>query len=116
MVAREHTRPNLCRPSIVRLSALVFALVAGLAIVLGPTLSAAQAETLGQYNFTKVADSAEDGFDPFSFGCATINTRGDIAFRAGRVAPDGFNTIPGIYRVNATDGSLTTIEIGRAHV
>jgi hypothetical protein len=33
---------------------------------------------------------------------------GDIAFRAGRLAPDGFNTIPGIYRANA-DGTLATI-------
>jgi hypothetical protein len=33
---------------------------------------------------------------------------GDIAFRAGRLGPDGFNTIPGIYRANA-DGTLTTI-------
>jgi hypothetical protein len=97
------------RSSDMRLIALVLAVVAGLAMALGANLSAAQAETLGQYNFTKVTDSAEDGFDPFSFGCATINTRGDVAFRAGRVAPDGFNTIPGIYRVNATDGSLTTI-------
>jgi hypothetical protein len=97
------------RSSALRLFALLFALVTGLAIALGAMLSPAQAETLGQYNFTKVADSAEDGFDPFSFGCTSINTRGDVAFRAGRVAPDGFNTIPGIYRVNAADGSLTTI-------
>jgi hypothetical protein len=55
-----------------------------------------------------VADSAADGFEPFSFGCASINKPGDIAFKAGRLAPDGFNTIPGIYRANA-DGSLTTI-------
>ena len=67
--------------------------------------SPAQAQV---YSFTKVADSTTDDFEPFSFGCATINARGDIAFRAGRLAPDGFNTIPGIYRVNA-DGSLTTI-------
>jgi hypothetical protein len=60
------------------------------------------------YTFTKVVDSVEDGFDPFSFGCSSINARGDIAFRAGRVAADGFNTIPGIYRANA-DGTLTTI-------
>jgi hypothetical protein len=60
------------------------------------------------YTFTKVADSVEDGFDPFNFGCSTINNGGDIAFRAGRLAPDGFNTIPGIYRINA-DGTLTTI-------
>ena len=52
--------------------------------------------------------STADDFEPFSFGCATINARGDIAFKAGRLASDGFNTIPGIYRVKA-DGSLTTI-------
>lgn len=67
--------------------------------------SPAQAQ---DYSFTRVADSTAGDFDPFSFGCATINARGDIAFRAGRVSPDGFNIIPGIYRVNA-DGSLTTI-------
>ncbi|HEX5760302.1 MAG TPA: choice-of-anchor tandem repeat NxxGxxAF-containing protein [Thermoanaerobaculia bacterium] len=61
-----------------------------------------------EHSFTKVADSTADAFEPFSFGCATINAPGDIAFKAGRLAPDGFNTIPGIYRVNA-DGSLTTI-------
>jgi hypothetical protein len=96
------------RPSALRLFATLFALAAGLTIVLGAVLSNAQAQTTPQYTFTKVADSVEDGFDPFSFGCAAINTRGDIAFRAGRLAPDGFNTIPGIYRANA-DGTLTTI-------
>jgi hypothetical protein len=60
------------------------------------------------YTFTKIADSVMDGFDPFSFGCATINAPGDVAFKAGRLAPDGFNTIPGIYRVSA-DGIFTTI-------
>jgi hypothetical protein len=96
------------RPSALRLFATLFALAAGLTIVLGAMLSDAQAQTTPQYTFTKVADSVEDGFDPNSFGCAAINTRGDIAFRAGRLASDGFNTIPGIYRVNA-DGTLTTI-------
>jgi hypothetical protein len=87
---------------------MLFALATGLTIVLGAMLSDAQAQTATQYTFTKVADSVEDGFDPNSFGCAAINTRGDIAFKAGRLAPDGFNTIHGIYRVNA-DGTLTTI-------
>jgi hypothetical protein len=90
---------------------LVFALVAGLAIALGAMLSDARAQTAPpapHYTFTKVADSVEDGFDPNSFGCAAINTPGDIAFKAGRLAPDGFNTIPGVYRANA-DGTLTTI-------
>ena len=95
-------------PSALRLFAMLFALAAGLAVVLGAMLSDAQAQATGQYTFTKVADSVEDGFDPNSFGCAAINTRGDIAFRAGRLAPDGFNTIPGVYRANA-DGTLTTI-------
>jgi hypothetical protein len=60
------------------------------------------------FTFVKLADSTDDGFDPFSFGCATINAGGQVAFRAGRLAPDGFNTVPGIYRVDA-DGTLTTI-------
>ena len=62
-----------------------------------------------EYSFTKLADSTEDNFEPFSFGCASINAGGDVAFRAGRLAADGFNTTPGIYRVNAVDGSITTI-------
>jgi hypothetical protein len=96
------------RSSKLRLFALAFALVAGLTLVLGAMLSAAQAQAAPQYAFTKVADSVEDGFDPNAFGCAAINTRGDVAFKAGRLAPDGFNTDPGIYRANA-DGTLTTI-------
>jgi hypothetical protein len=100
--------PTYRRPTVLRLFALLFAMVGGLAIALGAMLSTVQAQTAPQYTFTRVADSAEDGFDPNSFGCAAINNRGDIAFRAGRPAPDGFNTIPGIYRANA-DGSLTTI-------
>jgi hypothetical protein len=96
------------RPSALRLFATLFALAAALTIVLGAMLSDVQAQTTQQYTFTKVADSTEGGFDPFSFGCAAINTRGDIAFKAGRLASDGFNTIPGIYRANA-DGTLTTI-------
>jgi hypothetical protein len=71
-------------------------------------LSATPAFAQG-YTFTKVADSAQDGFDPFSFGCVSINAPGDVAFRAGRLAPDGFNVTPGIYRANAGDGSITTI-------
>jgi hypothetical protein len=96
------------RPSALRSLALAFALLTALSLVLGAVLSDARAQTAPQYTFTKVADSVEDGFDPFNFGCAAINTRGDIAFRAGRLAPDGFNTIDGIYRANA-DGTLTTI-------
>ena len=100
------------RPSALRLFAALFALAAGLTILLGAMLSDAQAQATPQYTFTKVADSVEDGFDPNNFGCAAINTRRDIAFRAGRLAPDGFNTIDGIYRANAT-GTITTIAENR---
>jgi hypothetical protein len=83
----------------------LFAAVAAVAI-----LAALAAPAYAQgYTFTKLADSTEDNFDPFSFGCASINAGGDVAFRAGRLAADGFNTIPGIYRVNAVDGSISTI-------
>jgi hypothetical protein len=60
------------------------------------------------YTFTKVADSLRDDFDPNNFTCASINDRGDIAFRAGRTSADGLNSFDGIYRANA-DGTLTTI-------
>jgi hypothetical protein len=99
------------RSSALRLFALVFAVVAGLAIVLGAMLSAAQAAP--QYTFTKVADSAEDGFDPFSFECSAINNRGDIAFRTASSPRRGSQLIQGIYRANADGSRLTTItEVG----
>src|SRR5918994_4934235 len=94
------------RSHALRLVALVIAVAAALAIALGAMLSDAQAQTAPQYTFTNVADSTEDGFA--SFGCAAINSQGDIAFGAERLAPDD-NTDPGIYRVNAADGTLTTI-------
>lgn len=72
------------------------------------TVTAAAPAHAATYTFVNVADSAELGFDPFSFGCATINNGGSIAIRAGRLAQDGFNTIPGIYRANR-DGSLSVI-------
>src|SRR5687768_3314399 len=65
----------------------------------------AYAET---YTFTKVADSARDDFNPNSFTCASINNRGDIAFKAGRTSSDGLNSFDGIYRADA-DGGITTI-------
>jgi hypothetical protein len=63
-----------------------------------------------EYTFTKVADSAADRFDPFEFGCSSINRRGDIAFRAARLTDDPFNSADGIYRANAGGaGTITTI-------
>ena len=82
-----------------------FASITAMAILVA---LAAPASARG-YTFTKLADSTEDNFDPFNFGCASINGERDVSFRAGRLAADGFNTIPGIYRVNAADGSITTI-------
>ena len=92
-----------------RSALLLLAFVAGFAIALGSMFSDARAQTVPpapQYTFARVADSAEDDF--VGFGCAAINNQGDIAFGAERPAPD-FNTDPGIYRVNAADGTLTTI-------
>lgn len=99
------------RSSNLRLFALVVALVAGLAIVLGAMLSDAQAQTAPpQYTFTKVADSAGDGFDPFSFECSAINNHGDIAFRTARAPRRGSQLVQGIYRANAAgQRRLTTI-------
>ena len=97
------------RSSALRLFILVFAMVAGLAIVLGAMFSAARAQAAPQYTFTRVADSAEDGFDPFSFECSAINNRGDIAFRTARPARGGGPVIQGIYRANADGRKLTTI-------
>ena len=93
-----------------RLVLRMLALAGGLIMALGAMQSGAWAQTTPpapQYYFTRVADSTADGFAPISFGCAAINSPGDIAFKAGRSAPNE-NTIPGVYRANA-DGTLTTI-------
>src|SRR5215217_7181595 len=96
--------------SALRLFILVFTLVAGLAILLGAMLSVARAQAASQYTFTKVADSAGDVFDPFSFECSAINNRGDIAFRTARAPRRGSQLVQGIYRANATgQRRLTTI-------
>ena len=122
MTPREHTnvtvderRLTYPRRSLAwRLFALVFAVVVGLlALALGVMLSTAQAQAAPQYTFAKVADSAQDGFDPFSFECSAINNRGDIAFRTARAPRRGSQLIQGIYRANADGRKLTTItEVG----
>lgn len=76
--------------------------------LLAPAATAAPVAA-APYEFEIVADSVEDGFDPFNTGCASINTAGDIGFRAGRVAPDGFNTVDGIYRADVGSEGLVTI-------
>jgi hypothetical protein len=62
-----------------------------------------------KYSFTKVADSVEDGFDPFSFECSAINNRGDIAFRTARGRRSETQLVQGIYRANADGRRRTTI-------
>jgi hypothetical protein len=74
----------------------------------GAALAAPAAAAEGDYTFTKVLDSA-DGYDPFSFGCAAINSRGDVVTKADRVNPDDeFDTVEVVERVNAA-GAVTTI-------
>ncbi|MGH3145842.1 MAG: DUF7453 family protein [Rubrobacter sp.] len=116
VAASEERDLAYSRSATLRLLAVALALVVGLAVALGSMLQAAEAAPSGEYRFVKVADSADDGFDPFSFGCSTINTRGDVAFRAGRMTGDGFDTVDGIYRANADGRPLTTIvENGRRY-
>ena len=93
-------------PTLVGMTRRVFFLLLATLAVVGITASSAAAQG---YSFVKVADSVRDGLDPFSFGCSSVNARGDVAFRAGRVAEDGSNITDGIYRVDASDGSLVTI-------
>lgn len=75
------------------------------AVLLAPA-SASAAE--GDYIFTKLLDSA-DGYSPYSFGCAAINTRGDVVTKAERVNPyDEYDTAEVVVRANRA-GGLTTI-------
>jgi hypothetical protein len=78
----------------------VFAILASLALL---SALAAPAHAAKKYVFTKVADSVADDFNPNSFTCASINTRGDVAFRAARRPSED-----GIHRADAS-GGLTTI-------
>src|SRR5918997_1684395 len=96
MVAREHTRPILCWPSIVRLCALLFALMAGLAIALGVMLSAAQAAPVGmlkQYKVPSAGSSPEhitqasDG--NFWFTESFVNDQNALPHKVGRITPSG---------------------------
>lgn len=87
MVGRERTNTVLeagmpaRRQSLVPcLFTVVLAAVTGLALLLA---APAYPQDGREYRFVKLADSEEDNLDPDSFGCATINDRGDVAFRAG---------------------------------
>jgi hypothetical protein len=82
----------------------VFAALGLVAAVTAPGYAAAP-----DYTFTKVADSIEDGFSPFSFDCSSINNRGDIAFKTARVVPRSSQLVQGIYRANVGKTALTTI-------
>ena len=102
MTHRTRSRHNIAARNRVRFLVVGSAILTALA-TLAPPASAQVA-----YTFTNVADSARDDFNPNSFTCASINNRGDIAFKAGRSSSDGLNSFDGIYRANA-DGSITTI-------
>ena len=102
MTHRTRARENISARNPVRFLLAVSAILTTLATLAPP------AHAQVTYTFTKVADSLRDNFDPNNFTCASINNRGDIAFRAGRTTSDGLNSFDGIYRANA-DGTLTTI-------
>jgi hypothetical protein len=70
---------------------------------------AAPTHAAPKYTFAKVADSVEDGFEPFSFECSAINNRGDIAFRTARRRRGETQLVQGIYRANADGRRRTTI-------
>ena len=82
----------------------------GILLLLGPLVAQPGPAYAQGYTFAKVADSAADGFSPFSFECSAINNGGDIAFRTARVTAGVSPLVQGIYRANA-DGEprLTTI-------
>ena len=68
----------------------------------------------GEYRFIKNSGQLQDGFDPFSFECLSINNHGDIAFRTSRVPAQVGSLIQGIYRADDDEGRsrrrrLTTI-------
>ena len=79
-------------------------IVAALAAVVALTAPALAAE----YRFVVVADHEQDDFNQGSFACATINTHGEVAFKAARTVPDGVDFFDGTYRAN-TDGTITAI-------
>src|SRR5918997_1704182 len=116
MVAREHTRPILCWPSIVRLCALLFALMAGLAIALGVMLSAAQAAPVGmlkQYKVPSAGSSPEhitqasDG--NFWFTESFVNDQNATPHKVGRITPGGevteFNVCDFCFPTDIVQGS-----------
>ncbi len=80
------------------------ALVAVAALVMASAF-ATPAHAAKAYTFTKVVDSAADGFNPqtLRLSCPSINNGGDIAFKSERGGVDG------IFRANADGTPLTTI-------
>jgi len=60
------------------------------------------------YRFVVVADNERDNFNQGSFACATINSHGEVAFKAARTVPGGFDFFDGTYRANR-DGTITPI-------
>jgi hypothetical protein len=85
-----------------------FATLAALAMV---SAFAPPAHAADAYVFTKLVDSAADGFNQNTLGsaCPSINSRGDIAFKS-ESGPAG-NATDGIYRANASGGIRPIFEV-----
>jgi hypothetical protein len=79
-----------------------------IAVALAAILSLAAPARASDYRFVVVADSERDNFNQGSFAGATINHQGQIAFKAARTIPGGFDSFDGTYRAN-TDGTITAI-------
>jgi len=105
-----HPHPAIIRHRRALRAAITVSLASATVLV-----AAAPVHAATSYTFVNVADSAELNMDPAAFGCAGINNSGQVAFRAGRLAPDGFNTIPGIYRANVNGTVSVIAENGRRY-
>src|SRR5262245_37194825 len=78
-------------------------------IMLIVVLASATAAHAGPgYNFTKLADHADDNFNVRTLTCASVNGSGDVAFKGTRSSPDGLSSWDVIARVNRA-GEITTI-------
>jgi hypothetical protein len=87
------------------------AFVALAALAMGAAFAAPAQAAPKAYTFTKVADSAANGFNPqtLSVACPSINNGGDIAFKSERNTDAG--VVDGIYRADAGGGITPIFEV-----
>src|SRR5262249_15103399 len=69
-----------------------------IAAALAAVVSVATPALAGDYRFVVVADHERDGFNAGSFAGASINQHGEVAFKAARTVPGGFDFFDGTYR------------------